>query len=144
MTETDRLREALLPCPFCGGTPMLHDAKSRTAFGMAALIECAGCCAEITAVTDEAAIAHWNSRAAPPAAERGEWQPIETALDDPEVLSSEREILLLTSFGETRARFCAGDWADYPEGREYNGAVWSCCDDTWQIEIEETSKDRRE
>ena len=49
------------------------------------------------------------------------------------------EILLLTTIGVTQARFHPGEWHDYLEGREYDGAVWVCCDDQWQIEIEECS-----
>lgn len=61
-----------------------------------------------------------------------EWQPMETALRDG------TEILLLTTLGITQARFHPGEWHDYHEGREYDGPVWVCCDDQWQIEIEET------
>ena len=66
-----------------------------------------------------------------------EWQPIETALDDPGVYAGDLEILILTNVGVTQARFCAGEWTENQEGREYDGAVWACCDDAWQIEIEE-------
>jgi hypothetical protein len=48
-------------------------------------------------------------------------------------------ILLLTrTHGVTEAHFVPGGWHDYLEGREYDGAVWVCGDDAWQIEIEET------
>jgi len=61
------------------------------------------------------------------------WMPIETAPLD------ETEILILTSRGVTQARFSPGEWTTHHEyGPEYSGAVWVCCDDTWQVEIEET------
>jgi hypothetical protein len=60
-----------------------------------------------------------------------EWKPIETAPRDGS------EILILTSAGATQARFAAGEWHNYLEGREYDGPVWVCCDDQWQIEIED-------
>lgn len=67
-----------------------------------------------------------------------------TALDDREVREGTKEILLWTTSGVTQARYAAGEWHDYLEGREYDGPVWVCCDDHWQIEIEECSKNRRE
>lgn len=42
-----------------------------------------------------------------------------------------------------QARYCPGEWAFSLEtisGREYDGAVWSCFDDEFQIEIEEISR----
>ncbi len=60
------------------------------------------------------------------------WQPIATAPLDG------TEILLYTERGIVQARFCPGEWHDYLEGREYDGPVWSCVDDAFQIEIEET------
>lgn len=65
-----------------------------------------------------------------------EWQPIETALYQKDVYDG-AEILLLTTIGITQARFDAGGWTENQEGREYDGAVWVCCDDQWQIEIED-------
>lgn len=60
-----------------------------------------------------------------------EWKPIYSAPRDGS------EILILTSVGITQARFAPGEWHNYAEGREYDGPVWVCCDDTWQIEIED-------
>jgi hypothetical protein len=63
------------------------------------------------------------------------WQPIETAPQDGS------EILILTSVGATQARFAPGEWRNHVEGREYYGPVWVCCDDQWEIEIEDSGKD---
>lgn len=63
------------------------------------------------------------------------WQPMETAPRD------ETEILLLTTVGITSARFYAGEWHRSFDGDEYEGPVWSCCDDMWQIEVEESPVD---
>jgi hypothetical protein len=63
------------------------------------------------------------------------WQPIDTAPKDGS------EILILTTVGATQARFAPGEWHDYPEGREYSGPAWVCCDDQWNIEIEDCGKD---
>jgi hypothetical protein len=59
------------------------------------------------------------------------WKSIQTAPLDGS------EILILTTIGITQARFAAGEWHNYVEGREYDGPVWVCCDDKWQIEIED-------
>lgn len=60
-------------------------------------------------------------------------------------LVEDEQILLVTSYnGVTEARFSPGYWTDHYEGREYNGPVWVCGDDEWQIEIEETSEDTAE
>jgi len=60
------------------------------------------------------------------------WKPIATApLDGRDVL------LFTTGNGIAEARFCPGEWSHGVEGSEYEGPVWSCCDDAFQIEIEE-------
>ena len=56
----------LLPCPFCGGTDvhLRHLASASMSW-----VSCAGCGLEApseTGVTDDAAVAYWNRRAAPP------------------------------------------------------------------------------
>lgn len=52
-----------------------------------------------------------------------------------------RDVVLLAYDMEVQARYCAGEWSsDTPVApREYSGAVWSCFDDQFQIEIEELS-----
>lgn len=62
-----------------------------------------------------------------------EWQPIETAPRDGS------HILIHTrNHGAVEAWFSPGEWSDnYECGREYNGPVWVCGDDAWQVEIEE-------
>lgn len=54
-----------------------------------------------------------------------------------------RDVVLLAHDMEVQARYCAGRWsADTPNApAEYDGAVWSCFDDKFQIEIEEFSSD---
>jgi len=64
----------------------------------------------------------------------GAWQDIHTAPLDGS------EILILTAVGATQARYAPGEWHQYEEGREYEGPVWVCCDDQWQIEIEDCSR----
>lgn len=62
------------------------------------------------------------------------WQPIKTApLDGSDVL------LLTTCHGICEAWFSAGDWSDDTpiRPREYSGSAWVCCDDAFQIEVEE-------
>lgn len=63
------------------------------------------------------------------------WKDIKTAPLDGS------EILIKTIIGITQARFAPGEWHDYVEGREYDGPVWVCCDDQWQIEIEDCGED---
>lgn len=52
-----------------------------------------------------------------------------------------RDLVLFAYDMEVSARFCPGEWWYGHEGSEYNGAVWSCFDDQFQIEIEEISDD---
>lgn len=61
------------------------------------------------------------------------WQPIETApLDGTPVL------LFIRGHCVVEANFSPGFWSDHHEyGREYNGPVWVCADDTFQVEVEE-------
>lgn len=60
------------------------------------------------------------------------WQPIATAPRD------ETHILLFTTVhGQVEAWFSAGGWSETIDGREYDGPVWVCGDDAFQIEIEE-------
>jgi hypothetical protein len=51
-----------------------------------------------------------------------------------------KEILLLTSIGIFSAYYSLGKWSDETPDhpKEYDGPVWVCCDDIFQIEIEET------
>ena len=50
----------------------------------------------------------------------------------------EKHVLLFTTdHGIVEAWFSPGEWIDYPEGREYTGAVWVVGDDAYQIEVEE-------
>lgn len=52
-----------------------------------------------------------------------------------------RDVILLAHDMEVQARYCAGEWSDDTpiNPREYSGAVWSCFDDKFQLEIEECS-----
>ena len=54
-----------------------------------------------------------------------------------------RDVILLAHNMEVQARYCAGGWSEDTtiNPREYYGAVWSCFDDEFQIEIEETSRE---
>lgn len=54
-----------------------------------------------------------------------------------------RDIVLLARDMEVQARYCPGEWSDDTpiSPAEYSGAVWSCFDDEFQIEIEECSDD---
>jgi hypothetical protein len=61
------------------------------------------------------------------------WQPIETAPRDGETNIE----LFTTSHGIVQAWYSPGRWFDFYEGREYDGAVWVCADDAFQIEVEE-------
>lgn len=59
------------------------------------------------------------------------WRPIDTArLDGSDVL------IYSTAHGVVQAHFDKGGWHDTMEGREYDGPVWVCGDDAWQIEVE--------
>ena len=62
------------------------------------------------------------------------WQPIETA-----PLNGETVLLYTTCHGVCEAWFCKGVWSDDTpiSPREYSGAAWVCCDDAFQIEVEE-------
>ena len=53
-----------------------------------------------------------------------------------------RDVILLAHDMEVQARYCPGEWSDDTptNPREYPGAVWSCFDDKFQIDIEETSR----
>ena len=73
----------LLPCPFCGVTPLMRRHRNWGCF-----VECAnnGCVIPVTTRlrgTPAEAAADWNRRAAPtPPVGQGEWLPIETAPKD--------------------------------------------------------------
>lgn len=61
------MTEALLPCPFCGGSGILHDYAWAERTGPA-FVECADCCVVREGWDDNtpgAAIAAWNRRATP-------------------------------------------------------------------------------
>jgi hypothetical protein len=61
------------------------------------------------------------------------WQPIETVPRD-----GSQVLLFTKTHGVTEARFAAGEWHEHHEyGRQYDGPVWVCGDDAWQIEVEE-------
>jgi hypothetical protein len=64
------------------------------------------------------------------------WLSMKTAPRD-----EDTSIMLFTRRGQVEARFSPGYWTETLEGREYNGPVWVCCDDTFQIEIEHTGPD---
>jgi hypothetical protein len=78
--------------------------------------------------TADAIIAALPDMIEPPA-----WQDISTAPRDG------TEILLFTScHGVCQAGFQQGVWEDHWEfGPEYTGSVWVCCDDIFQIEVDE-------
>lgn len=60
------------------------------------------------------------------------WRPIDTApVDGSDIL------LFTTCHGQVEARFAPGRWSHTLEGDEYDGPVWVCADDAFQIEIEE-------
>jgi hypothetical protein len=62
-----------------------------------------------------------------------EWKPIETVPRD-----GSQVLLFTKTHGVTEARFSAGEWSEHHEyGRQYDGPVWVCGDDAWQIEVEE-------
>ena len=61
-----------------------------------------------------------------------EWQPMGTAPRD-----GSSVLLYTTCHGCVEATFAPGEWTEYQEGREYDGAVWVCADDAFQIEVEE-------
>lgn len=52
-----------------------------------------------------------------------------------------RDIVLLAHDMEVQARYSPGEWSDDTpiSPAEYSGAVWSCFDDKFQLEIEECS-----
>ena len=53
-----------------------------------------------------------------------------------------RDVVLLAYGMEVQARYCPGEPVQCGlEAIEYDGAVWSCFDDKFQIEIEEISDD---
>ena len=61
------------------------------------------------------------------------WQPMSTAPRD-----NETPVLLFTTdHGIVQAWFSPGQWYEHQEGRDYEGAVWVCGDDAFQIEVEE-------
>ncbi len=63
-----------------------------------------------------------------------EWQPISTApMDGTNVL------LFTTCHGACEAWFAKGEWSDDTpiSPAEYSGSAWVCCDDAFQIEVEE-------
>ena len=60
------------------------------------------------------------------------WQPIEIAPRD------RRSVLLYVQHQITEARFFPSEKTENHEGADTSiGAVWSCADDQWQIEVEE-------
>lgn len=52
-----------------------------------------------------------------------------------------RDLVLLAHGMEVQARYCKGEWQYHLEGKEYDGPVWSCFDDEFQIEIEDCDID---
>ena len=62
-----------------------------------------------------------------------EWQPIETAPFDDEPIE------ILACGMSVYARFCPGEINRRIDGDEYDSSVWSCFDDMFQFEIEESS-----
>jgi len=54
-----------------------------------------------------------------------------------------QDVILFAHDMIVSARYCAGEWSeDTPVSpREYSGSVWSCFDDQFQFEIEETHPD---
>lgn len=65
-----------------------------------------------------------------------EWQPMSAV-----PLIEDQSVLLLTNTGVVEARYSPGQWSEDREGASYDGPVWVCCDDTFQIEIEEIGED---
>lgn len=67
--------------------------------------------------------------------EEPKWRDMEDAPKDPD-----HEILLLTKIGIVSAHYSPGSWSeetpDHP--REYDGPMWVCYDDAFELEIEET------
>jgi len=134
ITSTDPKTATLLPCPFCGSEAD-HAALDKGPYKY--VVRCLDCAARVQTVGDkDDAFRYWNTRT-PQCDVRTatDWKPIETAPLDGS------EILILTAIGATQARFAPGGWSDHHEGREYYGPVWVCCDDKWQIEIEDCGKD---
>lgn len=71
-----------------------------------------------------------NKNTAP---ERIELRPMRDAPRD-----NETHILLKTTRGWVEGWFARGEWSEHHEyGPEYNGSVWVCADDTFQLEVEE-------
>ena len=64
------------------------------------------------------------------------WQPIKTAPRD-----GSHILLFTTCHGQVEAWFSPGEWTETVDGREYDGPVWVCADDAFQIEIEEIPED---
>lgn len=61
------------------------------------------------------------------------WLTIET-----HPTGSDKFLLLTKTHGVVESWYLPGDWSETPEGREYDGAMFVCGDDAFQIEIEET------
>lgn len=63
-----------------------------------------------------------------------EWQTIETAPRDGTTV-----LLYTTCHGACEAWFSKGEWSQETpiNPREYSGSAWVCCDDAFQIEVEE-------
>ena len=81
----------LLPCPFCGGTDvhLWHIASASMSW-----VSCVGCGLEApseTGVTDDAAVAYWNRRAAPPVSNMEAHEAFLEAFEDFHAENKQRE-----------------------------------------------------
>jgi len=71
-----------------------------------------------------------------------EWQPIEKAYADKEIMQDQKSIIILTGTGAVEAWFCKGEWSDhYENGPEYSGDFWVCYDDKFSLEVETCKED---
>ncbi|MGS1033162.1 Lar family restriction alleviation protein [Burkholderia glumae] len=104
---SDKLSE-LLPCPFCGGAVVLEQTiDKRHWWGVKCrnTLNLGGTCAieQIPSASPEAAVERWNRRASPaPAIPAVQWQPIETAPKETELLGWRADcgvlLIMYTSF----------------------------------------------
>lgn len=120
LIEVERNAEGeVLICTGCGTVETIRSIRARIATAFC-------CCPERKMVR---------------AADLGDYEkPVWRPLSDTAWLDG-RDIVLLAHDMEVHARFCPGEWSDDTPNSpaEYSGAVWSCFDDQFQIEIEEIS-----